>query len=119
MKTRMVRLEFGVNCLKDIRVLYHAWDRLWAQESGVPPHSIMVYITIEDRLPGDQVSLNFTAAIEVLDRFLGTLEQDGLKFSRDEIIPGFLVMCRVEKDSGGLSVISGSGSDKPGSGAKD
>jgi hypothetical protein len=35
MKTRMVRLEFGINCLADIRLLYHAWDRLWTLEGGV------------------------------------------------------------------------------------
>ena len=40
MKTRMCRLEFGVNCLADIRFLYYAWDRLWTLEGGVPPHSI-------------------------------------------------------------------------------
>ena len=109
MKTRMCRLEFGVNCLADIRFLYHAWDRLWTMEGGVPPHSILVYVTIEDRLPGEQVSLNFTASMEVLDRFLGILEQDGLKFTRNEIIPGFLILCRVEKERGGLTVIGGSG----------
>ena len=84
MKTRMCRLEFGINCLADIRFLYHAWDRLWTLEGGVPPHSILVYVTIEDRLPGEQVSLNFTASPEVLDRFLSILEQDGLKFTRNE-----------------------------------
>ena len=59
MKFRMCRLEFGINCLADIRVLYYAWDRLWTLEGGVPPYSILVYVTIEDRLPGEQVSLNF------------------------------------------------------------
>ena len=119
MKTRMCRLEFGVNCLADIRVLYYAWERLWSSEGGVPPQSILVYVTIEDRLPGEQVSLNFTASTEMLDRFLSTLEQDGLKFGRDELIPGFLIMCRVDKDRGGLTVIGGSGGDEPGSGAED
>jgi hypothetical protein len=114
MKNRMCRLEFGVNCLADIRFLYYAWDRLWTVEGGVPPHSILVYVTIEDRLPGEQVSLNFTASTEVLDRFLNTLEQDGLKFTRNEVIPGFLIMCRVDKDRGGLTVIGGSGGDEPG-----
>ena len=116
MKTRMCRLEFGINCLADIRFLYHAWDRLWTLEGGVPPHSILVYVTIEDRLPGEQVSLNFTASPEMLDRFLSTLEQDGLKFTRNELIPGFLIMCRVDKDRGGLTVIGGSGGDEPGNG---
>ena len=76
----------------------------------------LVYVTIEDRLPGEQVSLNFQASTEMLDRFLSILEQDGLKFSRDEIVPGFLIICRVEKDRGGLTVIGGSGGDEPGSG---
>ena len=116
MKTRMCRLEFGVNCLADIRVLYYAWDRLWSLEGGVPPHSILVYVTIEDRLPGDQVCLNFTASMEMLDRFMSILEQDGLKFSRNDLIPGFLIMCRVDKDRGGLTVIGGNGRHEPGSG---
>jgi hypothetical protein len=119
MKTRMCRLEFGVNCLADIRVLHYAWDRLWTMEGGVPPHSILVYVTIEDRLPGEQVSLNFTASTEMLDRFLGILEKGGLKFSREELIPGFLIMCRVDKERGGLTVIGGSGSDEPGGGDED
>ena len=85
-------------------------------EGGVPPHSILVYVTIEDRLPGDQVCLNFTASTEMLDRFMSILEKDGLKFTRNDLMPGFLIMCRVDKDRGGLTVISGSGGDEPGSG---
>jgi hypothetical protein len=119
MKTRMCRLEFDVNCLADIRFLYKAWERLWSLEGGIPSHSILPYITIEDRLPGEQVSLNFTASMEMLDRFLGTLEKDGLKFTRNETIPGFLVMCRVDKDRGGLTVIGGSGGDEAGGGPED
>ncbi len=115
MKTRNCRLEFGINCLADIRLLYHAWDRLWTLEGGVPPHSILVYVTIEDRLPGDQVCLNFTASTEMLDRFMSILVKDGLKFTRNEIIPDFLIMCRVDKDRGGLTVIGGTGGDEPGS----
>jgi hypothetical protein len=116
MKTRMCRLAFGVNCLSDIRVLYYAWDRLWSLEGGVPPQSFLVYVTIEDRLPGHQVSLNFTARMEVLDRFLGILEKDSLKFTRNEFIPGFLIMCRVEKDRGGLTVIGADDRHEPDSG---
>jgi hypothetical protein len=114
MKTRKCRLEFGINCLADIRFLYHAWDRLWTHEGGVPPQSILVYLTIEDRLPGDQVCMNFTAELEVLDRFLSSLEKDGLKFTRNEFIPGFLIMCRVEKDKGGLTVIGAKDAHEPG-----
>jgi hypothetical protein len=114
MKWHRGRLEFGVNCLADIRGLYQAWDRLWTQEGGVPTHSILVYVTIEDRVPGEQVSLNFQASPEMLDRFRGILEEDGLKFTCNDLIPGFLMMCRVEKDRAGLTVIGGSGGDDPG-----
>jgi hypothetical protein len=116
MKTRMCRLEFGVNCLADIRVLYHAWDRLWTLEGGVPGHSALVYLIVEDRVPGEQVNLNFTASTEMLGRFMNILGRDGFKFSRHELIPGFLIVCRVNKERGGLTVIGG---DEPGSGAED
>ena len=116
MKFRIGRLEFGVNCLADIRFLYQAWDRLWSLEGGVPPHSILVYLTIEDRLPGEQVNLNFQASPAMLEKFLGNLEEAGLKFSRHDLISGFLITCRVEKDSGGLAVIGSSDAGEPGSG---
>jgi hypothetical protein len=116
MKTRMCRLEFGVNCLADIRFLYYAWDQLWSLEGGVPPHSILVYVTIEDRLPGDQVCLNFTASMEVLDRFMRILAEDGLQFSRNDFMPGFLILCRVDKDRGGLTVIGANDGHGPDNG---
>ena len=99
--------------------MYQAWDRLWTLEGGVPPHSILVYVMIEDRLPGEQVSLNFQASPEMLDRFLSILEQDGLKFTRNELIPGFLIMCRVDKDRGGLTVIGANERHDPGNGPED
>jgi hypothetical protein len=52
----------------------------------------------------------------MLDRFMRILAEDGLQFSREELIPGFLIMCRVDKDRSGLTVIGGSGGDEPGSG---
>jgi hypothetical protein len=116
MKTRNCRLEFSVTCLADIRVLYKAWDRLWTPEGGMPG---LVYVTIEDRLPGEQVSINFQASPEMLDRFLSILEKNGLKFTRNDLAPGFLILCRVEKDRAGLTVIGGSGGDEPGSGPED
>ena len=90
-----------------------------ALEGGVPPHSILVYVTIEDRLPGDQVSLNFTASTEMLDRFMRILEKDGLKFTRNDLIPGFLILCRVDKDRGGLTVIGANDGHDPDNGAED
>jgi hypothetical protein len=43
--------------------------------------------------------------MEVLEKFMSILEQGGFKFTRNEFIPGFLIMCRAEKDRGGLTVI--------------
>jgi hypothetical protein len=117
MKFRKGRLEFGINCLEDIRFLYKAWDRLWTLKGGVPPYSILVYVLVDDRLPGEQVTLNFTASPEVLEEFMTILEQDGLKFSRNDFIPGFLILCRVDKDRGELTVTGGSGSDEPDNGS--
>jgi hypothetical protein len=68
MKFRIGRLEFGTNCLADIRFLYKAWDRFWTLEGGQPPY--LVYVMIEDRLPGEIVTLNFQASPDMLDRFL-------------------------------------------------
>jgi hypothetical protein len=112
MKTRMCRLEFGINCLADVRLLYYAWDRLWSVKGEVP----LVYVTIEDRLPGERVNINFQASSEMLDRFLGILEKGGLKFSREELIPGFLIMCRVDKDRSGLLVIGANDGHGPDNG---
>jgi hypothetical protein len=76
-------------------------------------------MTVEDRLPGEQVSLNFQASPEVLDRFLEILKKDGLQFTRNDLIPDFLIMCRVDKDRGGLTIIGGSGGDDPDNGPED
>ena len=60
--------------------------------------SAIVAATVDDRVPEEQVSLNFYEIPEVLDRFLGILEKDGLRFTRNEIIPGNFIMCRVDQD---------------------
>lgn len=119
MKFRIGRLEFGINCLADIRFLYKARDRIWTLEGGVPPFSILVYVMIEDRLPGEQVTLNFQASPDVLNRFLEILKKDGLQFTRNDLIADFLIMCRVEKDQGGLTVIGANDCHSPDNGPED
>jgi hypothetical protein len=116
MKFRIGRLEFGINCLADARFLYKAWDRFWTLEGGIPPHSVLVYVLVEDRLPGEQVTLNFQASPDMLNRFLDILEQDGLQFTRNDLIPDFLIMCRVDKGRGGLTVIGVNDPHDPGNG---
>ena len=104
MKSHLCRLEFGVSSLANIRLLIKAWDRILALEPPGTSQSAIVAATVDDRLPGEQVSLNFYEIPKVLDRFLGILEKDGLKFTRDEIIPGFFIMCRVNQEPGGPKV---------------
>jgi hypothetical protein len=116
MKTRLCRLEFAITGMADLRFLYRAWDNLWAIEDRGNAESIMIYVTVDDRLPGEEVSLNFTATPEVLDKFLGILEQGGLKFSRHDFLPGFLITCRVDHDRGSLHIIDGKGGHDSGGG---
>jgi hypothetical protein len=105
MKSRKGWLEFGINCLADLRVLYKAWDRLWTLEDRSKTDTILVHVTMGDRPPEEQVTLHFQATPEVLDRYLSILEQEGLRFARREPIAGFLTMCRIDKDRGGLIAI--------------
>ncbi len=114
MKTRICRLEFGISGMADIRVLYKAWDRFWAREDRGGAESIQVYLTVDDRLPGEEVSLNFHATPEALDKFLNILEQDGLKFSRNDFLPGLLITCQVDHDRSSLHIIGANGGHDPG-----
>ncbi len=101
MKTRSCRLEFGVSSLADIRLLIKAWDRILALEPPGTSLSAMVSATVDDQGPSERVGLNFYAIPEALDRFLGILEQEGLRFTRREIIPGNFIMCRVDQELDG------------------
>ena len=114
MKFRLCRLEFVVSGMEDLRFLYRAWDSLWTLEDRGKTDSILVYVAVDDRLPGEEVSLNFHAAEEVLDKFLAILEECGLKFSRNDFLPGLLIMCRVDHDRGGLGVVETNAGDDPG-----
>jgi hypothetical protein len=113
MKSRKGWLEFGINCLADLRVLYKAWDRLWTLEDPSKTDTVLVYVTMDDWLPEEQVSLHFQASPEVLDRYLSILKQDGLRFTRREPIAGFLTMCRIDKDQGGSTVIGAEENNDP------
>lgn len=119
MKPHLCRLEFGVACLADIRLLIKDWDRILALEPPGTSQSALVAATVDDRLPEEQVSLNFYEIPEVLDRFLGMLEKDGLRFTRNETIPGFFVMCRVDQEPGGLRVLDTNGYHGSENGPKD
>ena len=114
MKFRMCRLEFVVSGLEDIRFLYRAWDSLWTREDRGNTDCILVFVTVDDRVPGEEVSLNFNATQEVLDRFLTILEENGLKFTRNDLVPGLIKTCRVDHGRGGLGANGASAGGEPG-----
>jgi hypothetical protein len=113
-KFRLCRLEFYVSSMDDIRFLYRAWDSLWTLEDRGNTDCILVYVTVDDRLPGEEVSLNFNATQEVLDKFLNVLEQSGLRFSCSDLIPGLIKTCRVDHDRDGLGAVSINDGHDPG-----
>jgi hypothetical protein len=114
MKFRLCRLEFVVSGLEDIRFLYRTWDNLWTMEDRGSTDSILVYITVDDRLPGEEVRLNFNATSEALDKFLSNLKQAGLKFSCNDLVPGLIKTCRVDHDRGCLGAVGTNDGHDPG-----
>jgi hypothetical protein len=118
MKFRLSRLEFVIKGMQDIRLLYRTWASLWTDEERRNNESVLVYVTVDDRLPGGEISLNFYATEEVLDKFLTILEKAGLEFSCEEFIPGLAKICRIECDHGGSGIIVPTGGYAP-SGRRD
>ncbi len=113
-KFRLCRLEFVVTGMEDLRFLYRTWDSLWTVEDRGSTDNILVYVSVDDRLQGEEVSLNFTGTPAVMDRFLGLLEQAGLKFAKQELIPGLITICRFDHDRCGLGAINANAGHDPG-----
>ncbi len=98
MKFRLCRVEFAISLLEEIKYLLRAWERHLLKEGQPVNRPIRVDVMLEPRLPGEPVTLSFTASPEIMDRFLARLKEVGLEFSCDEIIPGLFSMCRVEQE---------------------
>ncbi len=114
MSFRVCRVEFIVAGLEDIRFLYRTWDDLLSMEGLRYSEVSLVNVAVDDRLPSEAVSLNFTGAPALMDKFLSLLEQAGLKFARQELIPGLITICRFDHDRGGLEAIDVKGGHDPG-----
>jgi hypothetical protein len=100
--------------MADLKFLYRAWDGLWTVEDRGNTDSILVYVSVDDRLPGGEASLNFHGTPQVQDKFLSILEEKGLKFSCEDFLPGLVKICRIDHDRGGLGAIRANGSHDPG-----
>lgn len=98
MKPRKCRLEFGIITLSDIRFLLRVWRRFWIDQGKGIGESGPVDITMEHRVPGEELFLNFTLTPEELERFLTRLGEEGLKFTCDEIVPRMYTTCRLEQE---------------------
>ncbi|MFZ5448918.1 MAG: hypothetical protein ACOZFS_09820 [Thermodesulfobacteriota bacterium] len=96
MKFRLCRLEFVVEGMEDIRFLFRVWQGFLIRERLANTEAIMVYVTVGERRPGKEVSLNFSATEEVIDEFLSILKEGGLNFTCKESIPGLMKTCRLE-----------------------
>lgn len=105
-KKPLLHLEFGVNDLDEIRLLVHEWEEIlidvfdqsewdFQLHTALVTGFTIVRVTIEDRLPGQEVLLNFAAPEEIIIQFLDTLEAKGVVFQEQTIIPKMLMKCRM------------------------
>lgn len=99
MKKPLLHLEFGVNSLDDIRLLVNQWDEVLSNVFKKSKCDLQCYaivrVTIEDRVPGQKVLLNFMAPPEVIKEFLNVMEKRGVEFSRRDLIPEVIVKCWI------------------------
>ncbi len=51
----------------------------------------------KEALDREEVQLNFQDEKEVLERFLKTLEEQGVKFNRQELVPEMVTVCRLDR----------------------
>ncbi len=115
MKHRLCQVEFGVGCLGDVKVLVKVWQQVLASEGLEGTMARFVLTVIEDRLPGEEVRLVFTAGQRVLSRFLSALTDAHFKYLCNDVIPGMLTECRPIRDLGLLKTM-GSDDQREGAG---
>ncbi len=72
-----------------------------------------VHVVIEDREPGEEVRLAFTAEQRVMEQFLSALTDAGIKYLCRDTIPGILTECRLTRDRGVLKAIDPVGQRGP------
>jgi hypothetical protein len=98
MQHRLSLLEFVVLDMEDIKRLIRSWNGFWTSEDQGTNESVRVQVSVDDRMPGGEVTLRFYATEDVFARFLNILEQTGLKFSCEDAMPGIFKICRIEHE---------------------
>jgi hypothetical protein len=100
MKKRPKQLEISVSDLSDIRLLVNTWRQVLFLAGRDPAEVILVYVTVEDRVPGEEVRLIFQEYPEILEGFLKAIEDQGCKVVCEELIPGICSVGRMERIRG-------------------
>ncbi len=100
MKKRPQQLEIGVSGLEDIRLLMKTWRHILSLAGRESTEVRWVFVTVEDRVPGEEVSLIFQEYLEILERFIKALEDLGGKVVCEELIPGICTTGRMEWTQG-------------------
>ena len=100
MKKRPNHLEIGVSCLEDIRLLVKTWRQVLTLAGREPTEVRWVYVTVDDRVPGEEVKVSFQEYPEILEGFLKALEAQGRKVVCEDLIPGIVTIGRMERTRG-------------------
>lgn len=100
MKKRPKQLEISVSDLADIRLLVNTWRQVLSLAGRESTEVMWVFVTVEDRVPGEEVSLVFQDYKEILEGFIKALEDQGRKVVCEELIPGICSIGRMERIQG-------------------
>jgi len=100
MKKRLQQLEVSVSGLEDVRLLVNTWRQVLFLAGRDPADLMWVSVTVEDRVPGEEVRLRFQEYPEILAGFIKALEDQGRQVICEELIPGILSTCRMERTRG-------------------
>ena len=100
MKKHLKQLEIAVSCLEDIRLLVRTLRQVLTLAGRDPAEMMLVYVTVEDRVPGEEVRIIFQEYPEILAGFLKALEDQGRKVTCEDLIPGICTTGRMERIRG-------------------
>jgi hypothetical protein len=105
MQERLYHLEFGVANLNEVRTVVNVWEEMMAdifdqmkfefRRAVTLSYYSEVRVTIEDEPPHREVFLNFFAPKAMVEWFLKTLRDQGLRFTREVNKEESVIRCRL------------------------
>lgn len=105
MQERLYHLEFGVANLDEVRTLVNVWEdmvtNIFDQMKFEFRQALRlsyygeVRVTVEDEPPHREVFLKFFAPKAMVERYLKTLQDQGLKFSKERNEEEAVIRCRL------------------------